>query len=342
MAFGPAWDANFPPATEKAIEIVQAAARDLVDTLEKTRLQTDQWRDEPLAEALVDSAMSVCLAQLASTNLWGRANEVPSDAFWKLAGEVLSVGRLQHRARTKPLGYAGDHQMLAWICEQTRCDDPLGRHFDRFFLNQAAPVSVRNRTDKIAASIARHWLTSPRMPYRIVSVGAGPGIDIERAAALLPAERRKELEVTLLDLDEKGLDFAKDRITRSQLAPAQVTCLRENLFRLPKRKSAIPHEGETDFLICTGLFDYLEDEAAAQMLSTFWSQLAPGGVVSVGNFAPHCPTRAYMEWIGNWYLTYRDTEGMKRLAEAASLPAGAWHIGAEPIGVNLFLTARSA
>jgi len=326
---------------EQAIDIARSAATDLLEAIEEGRQQTDRWRNMPLAEAWVDSAMSQCLARLAETGLLGRANQLPSDAFWKIAGSVLSVGRLQHRARDKPLGYAGDHQMLSWIFDETVCDDPLGRHFDRFFLKQAAPASVRNRTEQVAGALAQHCLSSNRSPYRVVSIGAGPGIDIQRAVRMISPARREKLEVVLLDLDEKGLEFAQTRISNA-LPAQQITCRRENLFRLPKRSQAMPHHGETDFLICTGLFDYLEDASAATMLQLFWQQLAPGGTMVVGNFAPHCSTRAYMEWIGNWYLIYRTPAELAALAAAAELPTGTWSIGAERSGTNLFLTARKS
>jgi len=37
----------------------------------------------------------------------------------------------------------------------------------------------------------------------------------------------------------------------------------------------------------------------------------------VFNFAPSNPSRAYMEWLGNWYLTYRDEAAVARLVQAA-------------------------
>jgi hypothetical protein len=59
----------------------------------------------------------------------------------------------------------------------------------------------------------------------------------------------------------------------------------------------------------------------------------------VGNFVPNHPTRAYMEWIGNWYLQYRSFDDMRRLAEIAGIPAECRTIGADRIGADLFLTA---
>lgn len=340
MGLGPTWNSDSGSISESSIDIACAAAGELLEALQRGELATDGWTDVALGEAWVESALSDCLSRLASTGLWGRDNEVPSNAFWKIAGETLSVGRLQHRARTKPLGYAGDHEMLTWIYEDAVCGDPLGRLFDRYFLNQAAPIAVCNRTEQVAGEIARHCLTTAAEgePYRIVSVGAGPGLDVELAARLLPEARRSDLDVTLLDLDEKGLAFAKERIG-SVIDLTQVVCLRENLFRLAKRSSIVPHKCETDILICTGLFDYLEEDAAAAMLAAFWNQLGPGGKMLIGNFAPQCATRAYMEWIGNWYLIYRDAKQMAAIATKAELPAGSWSVGTERTGTNIFLTA---
>jgi len=76
------------------------------------------------------------------------------------------------------------------------------------------------------------------------------------------------------------------------------------------------------------------------MLRWFWEQLAPGGSLLVGNFAPHNPTRAYMEWIGNWYLIYRTVEEMHELAARAGIPADQVTIGCERLGVDLFLAGR--
>jgi hypothetical protein len=76
------------------------------------------------------------------------------------------------------------------------------------------------------------------------------------------------------------------------------------------------------------------------MLGFFWHRLAEGGRLLVGNFSPHNPTRAFMEWIGNWYLTYRTPDDMRRLALDAGIPEEHFSIGSEALGVDLFVIAR--
>ncbi|MCE9548434.1 MAG: class I SAM-dependent methyltransferase [Planctomycetia bacterium] len=321
------------------LDEVRGAAHELLAALENARRQTGEWEDSHLADSLVDRALSQCMARLARTECWGRANQVPSGELWKIAGGVLESGVLQLRARAKPLGYAGDYQMLAWICEQTCCDHPLGRYFDRYFLRQAAPEAVRGRTQLAAAKIAAYGLAHAGATHHIVSVGVGPGLDLAAAVQMLDVKRHERLKITLVDLDAAGLEFAAQQI-RPYLRADQVQVVRENLFRLSQKPQAIAQMADADFLLCTGLFDYLDDVIAAEMLSLFWRVLAPQGELMVGNFAPHCPTRAYMEWIGNWYLNYRRAEELATLAEAAGLASGSWTIGAESLGVDLFISAK--
>ena len=322
---------------------VRGCGEALADGLRRAETLTGSWRDRDLADGLVDAALSECMARLASTGVWGPANQLPSGELWRVAGPLLEVGVLQHAARFKPHGYAGDYEMLERISGNVCCDHPLGRAFDRFFQSQAAPHAVRARTDAAAAAIVAHCLRNDGAGgrFRVASVGAGPAVDVRRAVAMLPEGRRRDVEVCLVDLDPNALEFAKRKLVEgSLLGEPVVECHRANLFRLPKWAPAADALGQPDVLICSGLFDYLDDEPAVAMLELFWRTLASRGLMLVGNFAPHNPTRAYMEWVGNWYLKYRSAEELKELGRCAGIPAQCLAVRAERLGIDLFLIGR--
>ncbi|HEV3022900.1 MAG TPA: class I SAM-dependent methyltransferase [Pirellulales bacterium] len=323
-------------------EHVRAAAERLVADLVEAEQLTSQWKNEPLSFALVETALDGCLASLAATQLWGRDNQALSSEFWAIAGPRLECGPMQLRARTKPRGYAGDHELFAWICDGYETEHPLGRLFDRYFQQQAAVEAVRARTDQLAAAIATRVVREHRseVPFKLVNVGAGPAIDVERALNLLGEPRSRRLAVTLLDVDGEALAHARQRLT-GLVHDDQLMLVRDNLYRLADKPNAAAPLAGADLVICAGFFDYLADEPAAALLQLFWQQLAPGGMLLVGNFAPHCPTRAYMEWIGNWYLIYRTAADLVALAERAGIPASCRSVGAERLGLDLFLCARS-
>ena len=344
MTFGLPWNELHPalpqsPESETLLAEVRAAAEDLVGGLRRAEKLTQRWADPGLTDALVDAALSKCLARLARTGCWGAANQLPSSELWRIAGPLLEVGTLQYHARFKPHGYAGDHEMLVRICEQSSCNDLLGGAFDRYFLAQAAPQAVLARTRQTTAALVSHCVARDSAEYQVLSVGSGPAIDVSEALALLPQGHRADISVTLLDLDPAALESARRRV-EPLLPSGALRCCRENLFRLAQAADPEAILGTPDFLVCPGLFDYLDDEAAASLLNVFWERLGESGLLLVGNFAPHNPTRAYMEWIGNWYLTYRTAEQLSRLAVQAAIPRDRFTIGCERLGVNLFLIGK--
>lgn len=343
MAFAPlagsAAPENLPD--QDVLAIVQKAAEDLRADLDRAAHLTNNWQREDLGQLLVDHALSESLNHLATTGCWGEANQLPSSVFWKTVGPQLETGWLQNRARSKPLGYAGDHEILARMWEQTCCDHPLGRLFDRYFLRLAAPRAVRARFQHVAGTLAARCLEQTGAEYHVVSVGSGPGVDIQAALAALPDGKRRSIQVTLLDLDPEALEHASKRIL--EFVPEEnLVARRENLYRLAANTSLRAHLAGSQLIVCTGFFDYLRDDVARELLGLFWKSLAPGGQMLVGNFAPHNPTQAYMEWIGNWYLTYRTADELRSLAVAAGIPAVQFDIQTEHTGVDLFLVAEKS
>lgn len=320
-------------------ELVRQTAKELRGRMEEAEQGLLRDGDAERAFALVKSAFDESLETLSSTGLWGRDNELPSSLLWNEAGEILSRGWMQHRARSKPRGYAGDYQLLGRMVRGELCDDPVGRLFDRYFQQLAAPIAVRNRSDVVRDWIVELVRSRPGVRSTVAIIGCGPAIDVEQAAMRLTPEQRSWLEVRLLDYDPQAIEHAIARITR-YLPAENVRGEATSLFRIPKRPKLAAWLTGADLIACVGMFDYLEDPQAGEMLATFYQHLAPGGTAAVFNFSPRNTSRAYMEWIGNWYLLYRDEADMQRMADLAGLAPEMVEHGAEPYGVDLYLRAR--
>lgn len=289
--------------------------------------------------AAIATAMDRCLESLASTGLAGPDNRLPSSELWNIAGDLLATGWLQNHARSKPRGYAGDFEMLAWIGDSRICEHPLGRYFDRYFQTQAAPQAVRNRIEVAAAAICSQVRRSVEQGVcRIVVVGCGPALDVLQAAQQLTEDERSRMHVTLLDLDPHALAFAHKRLL-PVLSEQQLRLENVNLFRLASKPSHAKLLDQSTLTICTGLFDYLDDSAAVAMLEAFWRGLQPQGQLLLFNFAQENPSRAYMEWIGNWYLIYRSRESLGNLTLMSDIRADCVTLGSEAQGIGLYLVA---
>jgi hypothetical protein len=341
MVLGPAWsdgDQSVRPIRVggDVIERVREVGERLAGEVRAAETLTDGWANQDLGFALLDTALARCLESLVTTGLWGKDNQLPSVELWHAVSTWLKRGSLQARARFKPRGYAGDYLLLEQLWQNRCCDDPLGRLFDRYFQAQVAVHAVRARMEQAANTIVSHLLSRPRREYCLMSIGSGPASELARVVELLPASLRSALRLTLLDLDGEALDYARAKLL-GLLPPEQVVVRRENLFRLCRLAGSEELFRGLDFVLCLGLFDYLADEPAEDLLRLSWSSLRPGGALLVGNFAPHHATRAYMEWFGNWYLIYRDPAAMRQLALRSGFPPDATRLGAERMGVDLFL-----
>lgn len=308
-----------------------------VDPCEVARHVGDFWRKHlPVWQRLnldVSPLLDRGLAELAATNLWGAVNREPSQIMWQAAGEILKHGWLQLRAREKPRGYAGDHEMLGAIYQNRVTDDALGVSFDQYFLRQAAPQAVRNRMELVRAEVVAGKFR------KVVVVGSGAALEIASALKSMSPAGRESSEFWLLDLDPVAIELAEKNL-QPFVAGTKLHCQAENLVRLPNRRRLLEQLPGSDLVVCTGFFDYLEDEVAASLLKTFWQLLRPGGQAWVFNFAPWNPTRAYMEWIGNWYLIYRTREDLVRLATNADINSHDFEITAEASGIDLLLRCK--
>lgn len=300
------------------------------------RIANDSMTTED--QARVDEALNESVERFAAARVLGRDNLTPSTAFWSVVGDLLTLGNMHHLAHDKPRGYAGDFELLYKIHTNYRCEDRLGRAFDSYFQKQAAPQAVRNRYRLVGDAIARRVRENSQEVVRIVSVGSGPAADIEHAVKQLDDSARERMHIVLIDIDPDALTFCQERL-KAWLQPEQITCARENLFRIGRNAHSRALLEGADMIVCVGLFDYLEANVAASHMGVFWRALSRGGTVTVLNFVPDNPSRTYMEWLGNWYLIYRTRDELYSIGSEAGLPSDNVHVGAEPEGINLFLTA---
>jgi extracellular factor (EF) 3-hydroxypalmitic acid methyl ester biosynthesis protein len=340
------------------LEDVRLAATSLVAALDDFAARLAAGASEDQVYPAAAAALDRCLANLSSLGLEGQASRLPSSELWKVAGHYLERGWMAQRARSKPRGYAGDYELLASMYQSRLCDDALGRMLDRYFQEQDAPRAVRHRMqmigDWIVESAAGHPHPGPlprgvgegshhgprpgggAEPLKVAIVGSAFGLDVRDALARLDEQSRQRLHVVLLDLDPAAIAFAREQLA-PLLAPERLTAEAASLFRLPQRPQLAAALEGCQRIFCPGLFDYLDDDAAVQMFHCLHDRLAHGGALTVFQFAPSNSSRAFMEWVGNWYLLYRDEGEFRRLVASAGFPAALTNFGAEPLGVDLFV-----
>ncbi|MDI1451008.1 class I SAM-dependent methyltransferase family protein [Polyangium sp. 6x1] len=250
--------------------------------------------------------------------------------FQEVLGEYFWQSPIIHRCFAKPRGYAGDFLMMEDVYRnRPKGETTLGRWMDRWVLEEPGFVAVRNRRAKLETLLRDEWTSGAR---HVMNVASGSASELADVVPTNPFQ-----EVTLLDQDQGALFAATTSLGR-RMDPARVRTWSGSVFTLIRGKTSLV-PGDQDFIYSIGLYDYLSPRFATALTARLWLNLAPGGLLAIGNFNGHNPMRRFIEAAMDWYLIYRDEPDM--LGLAVGLPnveeAEVW---TDPTGCLHLLLAR--
>ncbi len=247
-----------------------------------------------------------------------------------------------HRTFTKPLGYAGDYEMVNMILRDPwEGNTTYAKLINGALLRSDGSQAHRNRIDRLVHYLeteARRVHATSR-PLRVLNVACGPAAEVQRFIRTSPLSERCQL--TLLDFNAETLSYThgriKEAVRESGRLPAVDFVHKSIHDLLQEARGRNAGFGQTyDLVYCAGLFDYLSDKICARMLELFYRWTEPGGLVISTNVHPRNPVRFFLEHLLEWNLVYRDNEQMLKLQPAGSQSV----VTEEPTGVNLFLESR--
>ncbi|HMJ11164.1 MAG TPA: class I SAM-dependent methyltransferase [Polyangiaceae bacterium] len=247
-----------------------------------------------------------------------------------------------HRSFTKPLGYAGDYEMVRMILGAgDRCASTYAQIINRFNLSSAPAVAHRNRVQLLEDYLGQEARRKHQRgePLRVLNIGCGPAVEVERFVANNPDCR--DAEFLLVDFNEETLEYAGARIaeaSRREGRKLAVSTVHQSIHDLLRAAASgqSPLASRYDFVYCAGLYDYISDRVCRRLLRLFVEWTAAGGLCIVTNVHSSNPIRGYMAHIAEWHLEYRDEKSLLALA-SEDMQA---RVFAEPTGVNLFLEVR--
>jgi len=254
--------------------------------------------------------------------------------------ELMMPAPILHRARTKPLNYPGDFEIMRFIYE---------RHFEGTTLFGKAmhlwgvafdpSAMIRSRKDHLKSMLIQRLQGAARGELtRIISVAAGPAQEVFETLS----EAREipgEVELVLFDQDKRALSFAFPRL--QQLVASRwgsrvrIVYLHDSIKRLLADPMLFRQHGTFDIVLCAGLFDYLDQRKATLLTRSLYGSLAPGGSAWIGNVVPEVTARWLLEFHLDWYCDYKSREQTLAFATEGA-PGAEVTIDVEPMGFNLF------
>jgi phthiocerol/phenolphthiocerol synthesis type-I polyketide synthase C len=246
---------------------------------------------------------------------------------------------LLQRALAKPLGYAGDFEIMNHIYGNAARGSGLERAVDELALSRPAAQANRNRVPFLVARIGE--LAEKHGRLRIASVGCGPAREIRALANDSPGLLQK-LDILLLDQDERALEDCRRALEETGVPGAAVELVRASVEELTEPGSrADLLLGQRDFIYSAGLFDYFNDQNFERYLRAMYGHLAPGGQIVIGNISSESPDRWLLEYVTDWFLYHRSVADLQKYRELLTPPPSFYSVESEETGINLFLVARS-
>lgn len=251
-----------------------------------------------------------------------------------------------YRTVTKPLGYAGDYEMVNMMFRDSFEGASLFAKIVNYcFLNQGAVLAHRNRIDYLVERLTVESLRVARAGHslRVLSVGCGPAVEAQRFLAQWP--HADGVTFDLLDFNDETLDYVGrtlSSVCRTNATPSvAVRVVKKSVAALLKESvRALSAHGpqQYDLIYFAGLFDYLTDQVCRRLLDVTFNWLAPDGLLLATNVTPANPSRYGMEHLLDWNLVYRDATQMRNLRPAAGPEEVA--VNSDLSGVNVWIEVR--
>lgn len=262
--------------------------------------------------------------------------------FQKMLNEFFTTSALFRRAYTKPLGYAGDYEMMnITYRNEFEGEDLFSQVMNKVDCEGSAAKAVRNRREYLCRKVLSLYDSLPEnSTCKVVSVACGPCLELQDFL-LVVREKSKpvKLEIIAMDQDTHAIENAKQRLIPLADTAADVSLIfaEDNIKNLILgRNKEKTHYSHADLIYSAGLCDYLSANAVSRLILELYRHLKPGGTLIIGNFGAYNPQRFKMEYGSEWFLIHRSEEELKNLA--AGLPEDVMiRIEKEPEGVNLFL-----
>jgi extracellular factor (EF) 3-hydroxypalmitic acid methyl ester biosynthesis protein len=250
-------------------------------------------------------------------------------------------------ARTfyKPLGYAGDYEMVNMIMRDPREGASLfAKILNLWFLSQAPAVAHRNRikylTDRIGEIAVRAAATG--RTARILSLGCGPAGEVQQF--LRESHLANRVHFIMLDFNEQTLAHTRanlEQLKKKHNRSTTFDFIKKSvvqIFKEAARETIRTAEHQYEFVYCAGLFDYLSDAFCQRLSNILYDWVAPGGLFVSTNVDSSNPRRLTMEYVMEWNLIYRSGAQLAAVKPKA-VPGGDYAVKSDLTGVNIYFEA---
>jgi extracellular factor (EF) 3-hydroxypalmitic acid methyl ester biosynthesis protein len=290
-------------------------------------------RDKPDGAKLVDQLVQSSFATLSSR--WRELVIRASEAGWKLREDrkvhfaakryteatvtpLLLGCPLINRTWHKPLGYAGDYQVMEYYYrDEFEGDTAFDKLMHKLFVQNPMAQGVVTRAKFMVDLLDQEHQSaadSGAASFAVANLGCGPGREVEMWAKDKP--NLGPVSWTLIDQEEEALALAyqigHDSVRKAGRL-AELKLLHLSFSRLLRRPEAF-NFSEQNFIFSSGLFDYLKLDRAQAIAKALYDRLVPGGLLAIGNAIGPNTNLWPPEFVADWPILYRSKSDMEGMA----------------------------
>jgi len=259
---------------------------------------------------------------------------------------LILCSPFMYRTFHKPLGYAGDYEMVNMILR-----DPVegaslfAKVLNTHFVAVAPAEGHRNRIKYLSKILRDETKKRSRsgLITNIFNLGCGPAKEIQDF--LVFDDLCDRTTFTLLDFNDETLAYTGNLLSDIKMKyqrQTPITMIKRSVHQILKEGPRGAETGKNtlyDVVYCAGLFDYLSDRVCRRLMEIFYDMLAPGGLLIATNVEASNPARQMMEYLMDWHLIYRDSKQLLALSPAKALPENC-RVLSDDTTVNIFLEVR--
>jgi extracellular factor (EF) 3-hydroxypalmitic acid methyl ester biosynthesis protein len=258
---------------------------------------------------------------------------------------LLLASPFVYRTYQKPLGYAGDYEMVNMMFREPAEGGSLFAKMINLYALQLPPIlGHRNRITMLQGKLAEEArrVTAAGRTLRVFNLGCGPAHEVQNFLANDPISN--QVHFTLSDFNDETLGRTGDILNGLKTRHGRRTVIQmqkksvHQMLKQADRAIQLPAGEAYDMVICAGLFDYLSDKVCRKLVQIFYDMLGPGGTLITTNVDVH-PARNEMEYFLEWHLIHRNTEQMRALAPRNASPDDVL-LSRDATGVNILMEVR--
>ena len=296
---------------EKKVLLVEQSQQNLISKNELSEFE-DAFADE--VSDFLRVVMRPKFDQLSAFLKKKSEDEVKifMEFFRNALSSMLYQSPFSSRALEKPLGYAGDYQMMNYLYRnEVHGTSLFSKCLHLYYMKHPNAKAVRNRKEYLYEKI-KQTLQKADGPIKILSVACGPAEEVQTIISQHPEIDLSKIQFDLLDQDVTALKHAKKGIKIA----CRETERSVNVNFVNKAIKNIIVDGvhdKYDLIYSAGLFDYFSDMVALTTAMHLYEALSPGGKCVIGNFRMNAADKALMDYVLDWKLIYRSEEELKAL-----------------------------